>query len=375
MTRILHVASFIGNIGDNASHMGFYSILEGLLPHHEIEQLEIRRFYKKYKNADKKYFDASFVDYANTFDLLVIGGGGFLDYWVEGSATGTTIDIDPQLLNNFTVPVLITSVGCIPHQLVPAGNVDKFRRFLDVALGNPRILIAVRNDGSVYSLKDEVGENYLRCISEVADHGFFYKAPSDQSMLVDRPYAAINITNDQLFMHSKTRSDIDVEFYYAELAKVVHHIVSVKKMDVVLVPHIHADLKAISILLDHLDDFLVRSAIRVAPCLQGNNGANFIFGIYAGSKFVIASRYHANVCNLAVAKTTFGLGVLDRVKYLYDQLDLPGNYIDVQKAFSDKLIGLLSQPQTQKNTMAELDKLKSETKKLYAEFFAKQGLV
>ena len=40
--KILHVASFIGNIGDNASHCGLYSILHSVLGDNaSIEQQEI----------------------------------------------------------------------------------------------------------------------------------------------------------------------------------------------------------------------------------------------------------------------------------------------------------------------------------------------
>ena len=78
--KILHVASFIGNIGDNASHCGFYSILHSVMGGNaSIEQQEIRKFYKNYHDADKLSFDLDFVDYANRFGLLIIGGVGFLD--------------------------------------------------------------------------------------------------------------------------------------------------------------------------------------------------------------------------------------------------------------------------------------------------------
>ena len=104
--KILHVASFVGNIGDNASHIGLYSILDVFFSDYDVTALEIRRFYKNYQHADRRQFDEAFVKYANSFDLLIIGGGGFLDYWVENSATGTTLDMDPTLLPKLSVPFI-----------------------------------------------------------------------------------------------------------------------------------------------------------------------------------------------------------------------------------------------------------------------------
>ena len=52
--KILHIASFRGNIGDNASHLGFYSILDQVIKNYSVERIEMRKFYKNYNGDDKK---------------------------------------------------------------------------------------------------------------------------------------------------------------------------------------------------------------------------------------------------------------------------------------------------------------------------------
>lgn len=52
--KILHVASFVGNIGDNASHQGLEGILKEYFNNYDITRLEIRKFYKNYNRVDKK---------------------------------------------------------------------------------------------------------------------------------------------------------------------------------------------------------------------------------------------------------------------------------------------------------------------------------
>ncbi|MFP3454347.1 polysaccharide pyruvyl transferase family protein, partial [Bacillus sp. SIMBA_154] len=83
--------------------------------------------------------------------------------------------------------------------------------------------------------------------------------------------------------------------------------------------HIPSDIKAIYQVLEALDDFTLRNSVFVAPCLQHDEGAKFIFSIYKSSDLVIGTRFHSNVCAISMGVPTIGLVALDRVKYLYDK--------------------------------------------------------
>lgn len=368
--KILHVASFVGNIGDNASHQGLENILREYFNSYNITRLEIRKFYKNYSHIDKKQFDLDFIKFANNFDILIIGGGGFLDYWIEESDTGTTIDLHPDLIPEIKVPTLICSVGCMPHKKVPSGNIDKFRKFLDATLKNPNIQIAVRNDGSLLSLGNDIGSEYLTYIPEVLDNGFFFNTNSESPLPFKNDYIAINITNDQLLMNSKARGFIDKSTYLQSLTKVIKYIIHVLKLKVVFVPHIYSDLKAISEVLDYLSDFTVRNSISVAPYLQHDEGTNTVFSIYKYSRLAISSRYHANVCALAMGVPTIGLVALDRVKYVYDQLNIDNNYVLLDYDFSEDLINkiqrILEEDSIKLSTIIQrIESMKNESKEIY----------
>lgn len=340
--RILHVASFVGNIGDNASHQGFYKVLDNFFKKYEVTQLEIRKFYKNYQQPDKQFFNLKFIDLANQFDLLIIGGGGFLDYWVKDSATGTTIDIDPNLIAKLTVSTLITSVGCMPHKEIPEGNIDKFRRFLDALIDNPKVLIALRNDGSLSAIKRDVGEKYIPHLNQVLDSGFFYKNTTQHESICKTDYVAINITNDQIEMTSQLRGAINLEDYYLEMVKIVEHILS-KGLKIVFVPHIYSDLFAISILLAKLNDFAVREKIIVAPCIQGVDGCNALMSIYKNSVLTIGTRFHTNVCGMALGINVIGLAAIDRVLNLYESLSMQHYCVLLQNCFSLSVIELVDE--------------------------------
>lgn len=336
--RILHVASFAGNIGDNASHIGLVEILGEYFKDINIERLEIRKFYKNYQHEDKQVFDLQFIKYANKFDMLVIGGGGFLDYWVEGSATGTTVDMAPSLVGSIEVPTLICSVGCMPHKNVPEGNIEKFRQFLDAVEENPKVRIALRNDGSIQSIRDDVGIQYLSNIPEVLDNGFFFDTDFASPLHERNKYIAINVTCDQLKMKGLDVGSIDKSQYLSSLSQLVDHVINNMGYEVIFVPHIYSDLIAISEVLEMLDDFVVRQYVSVAPCLQHDEGAKAVFSVYKNSELVIGSRFHANVCSIAMGVPAVGLAALSRVKYVYDQLGMTDSYVTLGYDFSIDLI-------------------------------------
>jgi polysaccharide pyruvyl transferase WcaK-like protein len=344
-----------------------------MLPDYTIEQVEIRRLYKNYKHNDKLVFDESFIAYANSFDFFIIGGGGFLDYWVEGSRTGTTLDIAPSLIKKIKVPTLITSVGCMPNKPVPAGNIEKFRFFLDELLSNPNIKLAVRNDGSILSIQEEIGEHYLEHIPEVVDSGFFYNPTGTVDLPIRRAYAAVNITADQLQMAKLKYPSFNTENYYQQLAKTVEYLILEQNLDVVFVPHIFSDFEAITALSKRLDDFMVRNHVSVAPYLQSISGANFLFSVYRDSKLVIGSRFHANVCSLAMGKNVIGLALMDRLSYIFNSLKIPDRSVYPEGDFSEFLFDRSSEDYYKLSESQELTDLinnkKQYTIRLYEHVF------
>lgn len=334
---ILHVASFIGNVGDNASHAGFYRILNKIIGSYEIEQLEMRKFYLNYTGKDKKVFDKTFIDYANSFDLVVFGGGGFLDYWIPGSPSGTTIGIAPEIVKDLRTRVLITSMGSLPKKDIPPGNIDKYKNFLDKIFDNGNIRLAIRNDGSKQAIKDDLGDIYSSRIDEVLDSGFFYTINREHEKLTREKYIAINVATDQVELLSNGITGFSAKQFYEEIKLTINKIIHGLGMHVILVPHVYGDLLSINSILDSLNDYDLRNAISIGPCVQGERAANIIFSIYKNSNGIIASRLHANVCGMAMNKNVIGLPVLNRIKSIHESLGSK-QFVSVQESFSDRIL-------------------------------------
>lgn len=366
--KILHIAAFEGNIGDNASHLGFLSILKKLNINAEIERLEIRKSYNNYNQADKLRFDSNFAQKCNQYDCVLIGGGGFLDFWVENSVNGTTLNISDKVLEQINVPILITSIGCHPHRKVPEGNEAKFKAFLDYVITAPNIQIALRNDGSIDVIKKNFGDHYLSKISQILDHGFFYQPKLNNALPITGEYVALNITNDQLEMYNEGRKLSDKSAYLDELSQLVTEIIDSKKCKVVLIPHIHSDVEAIAELFSNIPDRYKRSDIVMAPYFQGDIATDYLFSIYHNSKCVIGSRYHANVCSMSTNCTTIGLSPLKRIEFIHSQLSTPEAYIPIEPGFKDRVLSLIDRaPSIDSQT---LENLRAQTLEFYSHYFS-----
>ena len=145
--KILHIASFNGNIGDNAHHNGFRKNFSKLIDEEiEWKNLEIRNFYKSW---NKMKFDEKFVEESNYYDLIIIGGGNFFEICHEYSCTGTTIDISLELLKQIKSKIFFNALGFDINKGYTQETKDKFKIFLDYLLENPdKYFVTFRNDGS-----------------------------------------------------------------------------------------------------------------------------------------------------------------------------------------------------------------------------------
>jgi polysaccharide pyruvyl transferase WcaK-like protein len=377
--KILHLSSFVGNIGDNASHIGFHTILSRFFPGgYQITQLEVRKSYGIYTLPDRWRFDDRFAALANQHDLLVIGGGVFLNFWIRNSVTGTTLDISADVWAKIKTPTLITSVGCVPNSEIPEGNVDKFRNFLDLLLASRNTVLAVRNDGSKGVLAEYVGKSYAERLPEVLDSAFFFNTSENPYHALPRKYIAVNVTLDQIRARWGT-IQVDEEIYYDELQKVMTHLLTNTDFDLVFVPHIYTDHLAIARVLSGINDFHVRSRIQIAPYVQGDAGCKLLFSVYKASGLVVGTRFHSNVCSLAMDVPGIGLVALDTVKNMYDGLHLSDRYVRLDRRFGDDLIAkiraaLENRTDLIQTSKRECDVKRAQTIDMYDRFFSQLGL-
>tara|TARA_B100001093_G_scaffold480725_1_gene510842 strand:- start:1556 stop:2665 length:1110 start_codon:yes stop_codon:yes gene_type:complete len=333
--RILHLASFNGNVGDVLNHQGFYKGIEdvtGLIP--EIDHLEIRDFYRGIFK-----FDDSFVNLVNQYDSLIIGGGNYFELWVDHSPTGTSIMIEPEILSKIKVPILFNALGVDLGQGVTKSNVLKFKEFLDAVFSNPKHIISVRNDGALKNLEFLYGNNFTKNFLHTPDAGFYADFSSEMQKTKS---CLINLSGDMLETRYPGGNMHTPKSFLKEFVLLIEHLCKDKDFDeLTFIPHIYKDIAVISSLLELLPDKIVREKCRVAELNLGNDISRYK-KYYEEANMVIANRFHSNISALKACGTVVAIENYVQITNLYEELGMKEKLLSVKnhgfaKEFSSKI--------------------------------------
>lgn len=377
--KILHLASFRGNIGDNASHIGLDFILSQNFKSYTYKKVEMRKFYKNYKAADKKYFNNNFIEEVNKHDLFLFGGGGYFDFTNKKSKTGTYLDINIDLISKIKTPTIFTSIGAFPFNKVTSIQKNKFKNLLDAINQNSNIRVLFRNDGSKTIITKYFGTKYKNKFDYILDNGFFFNLKSNkEQLMIKGNYAVINVTYDQLRFENNRIAKKDIKSFAFRISKLATHLITKFGYKIVFSSHIYHDITTINEIIKLIDDNIVREKIIILPCIQGDKAANFIFGIYKNSNLVIASRLHANICAIALGKKVIGISVLDRVCHLHQSLN-SNNYVsfnsDFLRRIIDKIDKITKKRLNENSYLKTLTLEKKNTLKTYRKIFKELKLI
>jgi polysaccharide pyruvyl transferase WcaK-like protein len=351
--RVLHLASFAGNIGDLANHAGARRMLAERLDFAlKFTDLEIREFYWKQRS-----FDDAFVSYANSFDLLIIGGGNYFELWVDHSATGTSIDITPERMASLTVPTVFFALGVDTGQGYSEKSAQRFSAFMATAMDRRDVYVCVRNDGSSRALREVLGDQTAERIPIMPDGGFFADPAGCRSPEIDSQRIGINIAGDML--ERRFDRGLSVEQFLRELAAACGDLMDVRpELRIDLMPHIWRDNTLIAQLLPMIPDPYLRRRVAVGRLDSGETGLASFLQSYRDFDLVLGMRFHANVCPIGMGVPTRGLLNYPQVERLYEELDLHDRLVDVRvagfgKSLVDAVLSDLADLQTQRRVCAE----------------------
>lgn len=341
--KILHVASFKGNVGDIANHFGFRSWFEGFFSETvEWFQFEIRDVYRNITA-----FDDYFVELANQCDLVVIGGGNFFEMWVEKSPTGTSISIEKKYLDKIVPPIFFNSLGVDDGMGVTKSTVERFNVFLSQLLASDRYLVSVRNDGAIPALNKHVHVGTpIEKILSIPDGGFFaeFKKNNDSECWDNSPLIGVNLAGDMLSTRFPGESGmLDYADFLNEFVKLINLIWEKwPKVKFILFPHIYSDVRVYADLLDRIPDILRRNQVRIAAYDANVPAVDTVFSEYVSCDLVLSMRFHANVVPLANGIPSIGLYCYKQIYSLFQELDMESYVVDVRKPnFSQNILRLI----------------------------------
>lgn len=376
--KILHVASHVGNIGDDASHAGTRHILRHCLGPVAIDTLDIRKTYDMYTLPDRFGFDLDFAERANRYDLVVIGGGAFLDFDIAGTRTGLMMDIEDAVFDALHTPLLVTSVGCHARHREDRGTRPRISALLNNLIERERCAVQLRNDGSMETVRDLIGEARACTIAEVLDSGFFYDNDGLSYRASNAPYIVISTTDDQLKLRASGPS-IDRDLYLAEMRRFVETVIRETELNIAFALHIFSDIAAVSTLLEGINYYEVSRRVTIMPYAQHRFGADQIFSGYRNGEATIGMRFHANVCSLAMGKPTLGLIAAKRSAAPHETLGLDDGVVAVNEpGFSSRIFAgmerlLRRAPEEQAAIDARLENCRQGTLGTYAQTLAALG--
>ena len=329
--KIIHLASFNGNVGDMINHIGFYNnIRKYVTSDITIKQIEIRNYYRSWNEAA---FDQNFIDMVNDGDLFVVGGGDFFRIEWDYSLTGTTFNMQNELFDKINIPIVFNAVGV---DIIDGNekNIVKFRTFLENCARKQRCIISVRNDGSYDILKGICTNELMKKILKVPDGGFFTSANYYEHIEIpeNKKMIALNITkdrNDEVWGTDAEKTYVD---FVEELANYISLLLtSNKEYYIVFVPHILSDIEAIYDVLRKIKGVLITTRVSIAPLLNGDiTTAEYITDIYRKAYFSICMRYHANISSIAMGTPTIAPIGIDKHIALYKDIGLKNRVVDIR---------------------------------------------
>lgn len=292
MKKILHIASFKGNVGDIINHKGFYNILREVIGDFTVNQVELRNFYR---SANPRfYFDEHYADFVNTYDLLVIGGGGFFDVRWDNSSNGTTLDFSENFVDRVKIPALINAMGY--HEYPGVTNecqCAKFADFLKKTSTKDNWIVSVRNDGSYERLDKRYGKfPFMEKIIKVADNGFYAGIKhTDSRFVLEGKTIGFCITND-LFCDEYNHG-IDTDLFNTNIAKLIETLIE-EGNRIILFPHIPSDLTIIQRLLHQIADKYKRESIIVGPYTSSDSlSPDLVAQYYSMCDTFVGMRFHS----------------------------------------------------------------------------------
>jgi len=346
--QALHIASFNGNIGDNANHNGFRKRLEETLNKKiTYTNLEMREFYQSWNIRD--FNSSEFIELCNNHDLVIFGGGNFFELKWDYSSTGTTINLNEDTINEINTPILFHGVGCDVAKGASQNAIDKFEKFLDKVTNDSNILMSVRNDGSYETLQSLYGNKYDQLIIPVPDGAFFFETENYDFPELSSEYKSIgiNVVNDMKDIRFNTENQKSIsydEFIETFTSQINNFLKENSEYQVIFFPHIYSDLLSIYEVISKLDDPIRRRRAVVAPLLTGEGSEKYIFGLYRHCEFILGMRFHTNVCSIAQNIPTIALSSYKKIDDLYGEISLTNRIVKVnEKGFEKELEKLMDQ--------------------------------
>lgn len=248
-----------------------------------------------------KAFDREFVALVNRHDALLVNGAVAINGRVYLRNAGMRFDLPLELWGEIRKPVIFYGISYRHWRGQPFHHLDRFKEAVRVIQANPKMLLGVRNDGTLEWLRDTMAIDVER-IAVVPDPAVF--VPYDR----DAPVPEFEASRRNVIV---ALNDEDCLQRYAEpgsrmrvlkgIAGALTRMLQRWDLNIVLAPHYFDDHRMIADLIDLCPPRLAHQRMISSGLARVANTRQF-YGRYARADLVIAMRVHS-------MSPSIGLGV------------------------------------------------------------------
>lgn len=305
--KILHVAAFAGNLGDNANHSSFYSWFVTFFPQSNLEwtRLDLRGVWRSDRDLGRRIQGAG-----SKFDLIVIGGGNFWEMWDSSSRNGTSLNVSYEELKAEGVPVFFNALGAEVERGVCHQAQEVFPKELELYGTEPQFFVSLRNDGSISNL-GELGIDTSR-LTTLPDHAFFLERDLKTKSNVRVPRVLMNLAKDMEMV--RYTGTLDYSGFVKGISRVLSEVYSQTEFELLFFSQIPTDIEIGNEVFKSLPDSIIRDNGSLVYPNRGNHSQIDFLEFFNDANLVLAQRFHSNI--LALASNSDLIGISNHAKVI-----------------------------------------------------------
>lgn len=339
--KVLHLASHEINVGDGALTQAIRATISQLAGTEVSFDLQDVAVFRKELTATE----------LDSYDLVVVGGGGGISNGPFAARTGTPMPISMEEYRKTKTRFAFVALG---HNLF-AGDPFRHAEQLKQLLGlvqEKGDFFSVRNDGSLARLQRDLGPDATRAVVEIPDPGFFVDAPARRPASASaRPYIVVQPAGDSLHLRSpvsrfsrivkRLRGDDRLSPLEQALVSFSLHMWRNYGFDIQLTPHIPHDVPICAAISRALYAQAGKDALhrpfRMAGTPHPDYSSEF-FGSYAAARMIVGMRGHAVICGVGLRRPTIALSTHPKVVGFMEDCNLAHWSVPLAGSSADLLI-------------------------------------
>lgn len=275
-----------------------------------------------------KDFDQSFVDLVNMSDGLFVGGAVAIHGRRYVRNAGMRFDLPAHLWAKFKKPIVFYGISYRHWLGQEFHHLDKLKEAISIILDHPRIIFAVRNDGTKEWLQALLGFQSDR-IYTIPDTGVY--VPYDNNSYSELSPGKVNVIlafNDEDRFHrfgdsqKNEQEMLQVRLKIVNsIAVVIEKISTTHDLNLILCPHYFDDYRMISDFISYIRPQLAHQQM-VSTGLNKVSESSYFYGRYAKADIVVSMRVHSMSPSIGMGVPMVALTSQNRMTRFLQEVNL-----------------------------------------------------